>query len=135
MKKLFFIATMLFAVLTLASCEGVDGPDPPPVYADMTIHLEYSGLDDFKGELARIAIFITDENGNFVVRHQADKIDGNNPFMVDCRPGKYVVSAEYVNSNTDEDNIILENVNVELKAYQSLEVVLKIDLHKIERQN
>lgn len=135
MKKLFFIATMLLAVLTLASCEGVDGPDPPPVYADMTIHLEYSGLDDFKGELTRIAIFITDENGNFVVRHQADKIDGNNPFMVNCRPGKCVVSAEYVNSNTDEDNIILENVNVELKAYQSLEVVLKIDLHKIEKLN
>lgn len=135
MKKLFFIATMLLAVLTLASCEGVDGPDPPPVYADLTIHLEYSGLDDFKGELARIAIFITDENGNFIVRHQADKIDGNNPFVVDCRPGIYVVSAEYVNSNSDDDNIILENVNVELKAYQSLEVVLKIDLNKIEKQN
>ena len=43
MKKLFFIATMLFAVLTLASCEGVDGPDPPPVFADMdTVSLSVS---------------------------------------------------------------------------------------------
>lgn len=130
MKKLLFIATMLFTILTLLSCEGIDGPDPPPVYADMTIHLEYSGLNDFKGELSRIAIFITDENGNFIVRH-ADKIDGNNPFVVDCRPGKYVVSAEYINNG----NIILESVNVELKAYQSLEVILKIDLNKIEKQN
>lgn len=129
MKKLLFIATMLFAVLTLASCEGVDGPDSPPVFADIAVHIEYSGLDDFKGELSTIAIFVTDENGNFIVR-QADKIDGNNPFVVNCRPGKYVVSAEYVNNG----NIILENVNVELKAYQSLEVILKIDLNKIENR-
>lgn len=132
MKKLFFIVTMLFAVLTLASCEGVDGPDPPPVFTDMTIRLEYSGLDDFKGELSRIAIFITDENGNFVVRH-ADKIDGDT-FTVDCKPGKYVVSTEYVNPNTDDHNIILESVNVEVQAEQPLEVILKINLNKIEKQ-
>lgn len=130
MKKLFFIVTMLFAVLTLESCEGVDGPDPPPVFADIAVQLEYIGLDDFKGKLSRIAIFVKDENGGFIVR-QADKIDGNNSFVVNCRPGKYVVSAEYVNN----DNIILESVNVELKAYQYLEVILKIDLTKIEKQN
>lgn len=133
MKKLFFIATMLFAVLTLASCEGVDGPDPPPVFTDMTIRLEYSGLDDFKGELSRIAIFITDENGNFVVRH-ADKIDGDT-FTVDCKPGKYVVSAEYVNPNTD-DNIIFDSAQVEVVPTTSGNwVILKIDLNKIEKQN
>ncbi len=134
MKKLLFIATMLFTILTLLpSCEGKDGPDLPPVFADMTIHLEYSGLDDFKGELSRITIFVTDENGNFIVRH-ADKID-KNTFTVDCRPGKYVVSAEYVNPDTEDDNVILESVNVELKADQPLEVVLKINLTKIEKQN
>lgn len=133
MKKLFFIVTMLFAVLTLASCEGVDGSDPPPVFTDMTIRLEYSGLDDFKGELSRIAIFITDENGNFVVRH-ADKIDGDT-FTVDCKPGKYVVSAEYVNPDTD-DNIIFDSAKVEVVPTPSSDlVILKIDLSKIEKQN
>lgn len=124
---------MLITVLTLSSCEGKDGPElPPPAFTEMTIHLEYEGLDDFQGELSRIAVFVTNENDNFIIRH-ADKIDGN-IFVADCRPGKYAVSAEYVNSNTDDDNIILENVNVELKAYQSLEVILKIDLNKIEKQ-
>lgn len=133
MKKLFFIATMLFAVLTLASCEGIDGPDPPPVFTDITVHLEYNGLDDFKGELSRIAIFITDENGNFVVRH-ADKIDGDT-FTVDCKPGKYVVSAEYVNPNTDE-NIIFDSAKVDVVPTTSGNwVILKIDLNKIEKQN
>lgn len=133
MNKLFFIATMLFAVLTLASCEGVDGPDPPPVFTDMTIRLEYSGLDDFKGELSRIAVFVTDENGNFIVRH-ADKIDGDT-FTVDCKPGKYVVSAEYVNPNTD-DNIIFDSAQVEVVPTTSGNwVILKIDLNKIEKQN
>ena len=133
MKKLLFIATMLFTILILPSCEGIDGPDPPPVFADITIHLEYSGLDDFKGELSRITIFVTDENGNFIVRH-ADKID-DDTFTVDRRPGKYVISAEYVNPDTEDDNIILESVNVELKSDQPFEIVLKIDLAKIEKQN
>ena len=105
MKSYFFIATMLFTILTLPSCEGIDGPDPPPVFADITIHLEYFGLDDFKGELSRITIFVTDENGNFIVRH-ADKID-DDTFTVDRRLGKYLVSAEYVNPDTEDDNIIL----------------------------
>lgn len=134
MNRLLLIATMLFTILTLLpSCEGKDGPDPPSVFANMTINLEYSGLDDFKGELSRITIFVTDENGNFIVRH-ADKID-EDTFTVDCRPGKYVVSAEYVNPYTEDDNIILESVNVELKADQPLEVFLKINLIKIEKQN
>lgn len=133
MNKLFFIATMLFAVLTLASCEGVDGPDSLPVFTDMTIRLEYSGLDDFKGELSRIAVFVTDENSNFIVRH-ADKIDGDT-FTVDCKPGKYVVSAEYVNPNTD-DNIIFDSAQVEVVPTTSGNwVILKIDLNKIEKQN
>ena len=133
MKKLFIIATMLFAVLTLASCEGVDGPDPPPVFTDITVHLEYTGLDDFKGELSRIAVFVTDESGNLIVRH-ADKIDGDT-FTVDCKPGKYVVSAEYVNPNTD-DNIIFDSAQVEVVPTTSGNwVILKIDLNKIEKQN
>lgn len=69
MKKLLLIATMLFTVLTFSSCEGKDGPDPPPAFTEMTIRLEYEGLDDFQGELSSIAIFVMDENGNFIVRH------------------------------------------------------------------
>lgn len=124
MNRLLLIATVMFTVLTLFSCNGIDGPDPPPTFTEMTIHLEYNGLDDFQGELSNIVIFVMDENGNFIVRH-ADKID-EDTFTVDCRPGKYVVSAEYVNPGTEDDNIILESVNVELKADQPLEVVIKI---------
>lgn len=131
MTKLLLIATMLFTVLTLASCGGGDGPDPP-VFADITVRLEYSGLDDFKGELSRIAVFVTDENGNFIVRH-ADKIDGDT-FTVDCKPGKYVVSAEYVNPDTD-DNIIFDSAKVEVVPTTSVNlVILKINLNKIEKQ-
>ena len=131
MTKLLLIATMLFTVLTLASCGGGDGPDPP-VFADITVRLEYSGLDDFKGELSRIAVFVTDENGNFIVRH-ADKIDGD-IFTVDCKPGKYVVSAEYVNPDTD-DNIIFDSAKVEVVPTTSVNlVILKINLNKIEKQ-
>lgn len=132
MKKLLFIATILFTVLTFSSCEGKDGPDAPPAFTEITIHLEYEGKDDFQGELSRIAVFVTDENGNFIIRH-ADKIDGN-IFVADCRPGKYAVSAEYVNPDTDNDNIILGRVNVELKAYQPIAVTLKINLNKIKIQ-
>lgn len=133
MTKLLLIVTMLFAILTLPSCEGIDGPDPPPVFTGITVHLEYTGLDDFKGELSRIAVFVTDENGNFIVRH-ADKIDGDT-FTVDCKPGKYVVSAEYVNPDTD-DNIIFDSAKVEVVPTPSSDlVILKIDLNKIEKQN
>lgn len=132
MKKLLFIATMLFTILTLPSCEGKDGPDQPPVFSEIAIRLEYIGLDDFKGELSRIAIFISDENGNFIVRH-ADKIDGDT-FAVDCKPGKYVVSAEYVNPDTD-DNIIFDSAKVEVVPTTSVNlVILKINLNKIEKQ-
>lgn len=133
MTKLFLIVTMLFAILTLPSCEGIDGPDPPPVFTGIMVHLEYTGLDDFKGELSRIAVFVTDENGNFIVRH-ADKIDGDT-FTVDCKPGKYVVSAEYVNPDTD-DNIIFDSAKVEVVPTTSVNlVILKINLNKIEKQN
>lgn len=128
MKKLLLIATVLFTVLTFSSCEGKDGPDPPPAFTEMTIHLEYEGLDDFQGELSSIAIFVTDENGNFIIRH-ADKIDGST-FVAHCRPGRYVVSAEYVKPDTD--NTILESTKVELKAYQPIEVTLKINLNIIK---
>lgn len=132
MNRLLLIATVLFTVLTLSSCEGKDGPDPPPAFTEMTIRLEYEGLDDFQGELSSIAIFVTDENGNFIVRH-ADKIDGDT-FTVDCKPGKYVVSAEYVNPDTD-DNIIFDSAKVEVVPTTSVNlVILKINLNKIEKQ-
>lgn len=121
MTKLLLIVTMLFAILTLPSCEGIDGPDPPPVFTGITVHLEYTGLDDFKGELSRIAVFVTDENGNFIVRH-ADKIDGDT-FTVDCKPGQYVVSAEYVNPDTD-DNIIFDSAKVEVVPTPSSDLVI-----------
>lgn len=69
MNRLLLITTVLFMVLTLSSCNGIDGPEPAPTFTEMTIHLEYKGLDDFQGELSRIAIFITDENGNFIVNY------------------------------------------------------------------
>lgn len=131
MTRLLLIATVLFTVLTLFSCDGIEGPDPAPTFTEMTIHLEYKGLDDFQGELSRIAIFVTDENGNFIVNH-ADKIDENS-FVAECRPGRYVVSAEYV--EPDKDNIIVESTKVELKAYQPLKVLLEIDLNKINNRN
>lgn len=130
MNRLLLIAIVLFTVHTFSSCNGIDGPDPPPAFTEMTIHLEYKGLDDFQGELSRIAIFITDENGNFIVNY-ADKID-ENTFVAECRPGRYVVSAEYV--EPDKDNIILESTEVELKAYQPLKVILEIDFNKIKEQ-
>lgn len=130
MNRLLLITTVLFMVLTLSSCNGIDGPEPAPTFTEMTIHLEYKGLDDFQGELSRIAIFITDENGNFIVNY-ADKID-ENTFVAECRPGKYVVSAEYV--DPDKDNIILESTKVELKAYQPLKVILEIDFNKTKEQ-
>lgn len=131
MNRLLLIATVMFTVLTLFSCNGIDGPDPPPTFTEMTIHLDYKGLDDFQGELSRIAIFVTGENGNFIVNH-ADKIDENS-FVAECRPGRYVVSAEYV--EPDKDNIIVESTKVELKAYQPLKVLLEIDLNKINNRN
>lgn len=131
MKKLLLIATMLFTILTFPSCEGIDGPDPPPVFTGITVQLEYTGLDDFKGELSRIAVFVTDGNDNFIVRH-ADKIDGDT-FTVDCKPGKYIVSAEYVNPDTD-DNIIFDSAKVEVVPTPSSDlVILKINLNKIEK--
>lgn len=120
---------IMSAVFT--SCEGVDGPDPPPRMTEMIIRLEYDGLEDFQGELSRIGIFVTDENGSFIVR-QADEINGY-MFIHDLTPGRYVISAEYI--IPDADNIILGSVRVELALYQTLEIPLKIDLNKIQSQN
>ena len=123
---------MILSVVFM-SCEGIDGPAPPPQFTTMIIHLEYDGMEDFRGELSRVAIFVTDENGNFIVRH-TDKIDGNT-FAADVKPGKYIVSAEYIESEANADNIILGSAQVEIKEYQTLDIPLKIDLNKIQTQN
>ena len=127
MKLLIMSIGIIIMSAVFTSCEGIDGPDPPPQIAEMIIHLEYDGLEDFQGELSRIGIFVTDKNGSFIVRH-ADEIN-ENTFVAECRPGRYVVSAEYV--EPDKDNIILESTKVDLKAYQPLKVILGIDLNKI----
>ena len=118
---------IMSAVLT--SCEGIDGPDPPPQIVEMIIHLEYDGLEDFQGELSRIGIFVTDENGSFIVR-LADEIN-DNMIIYNVTPGIYVISAEYIIPDTD--NIILGSTRVELKG--SLDIPLKIDFNKIQIQN
>lgn len=130
-----WIIPIVIMILSVAftSCEGIDGPDPPPQFTTMIIYLEYEGLEDFQGELSRLAIFITDENGNFIVRH-ADKIN-ENTFAADVKPGKYIVSAEYIESEANADNKILGSTQVEIKEYQTLEIPLKIDLNKIQTQN
>lgn len=132
MKLLIMSIGIIIMSAVLTSCEGIDGLDNP-VFNTMIIHLEYDGLEDFQGELLRIAIFITDENGNFIVRH-ADKID-ENMFAADVKPGKYIVSAEYIESEANADNIILGSAQVKIKEYQVLEIPLKINLNKIQTQN
>ncbi len=135
MKRIKFLIMSLSIIImsaVLTSCEGIDGSDNP-VFNTLIIHLEYDGLEDFQGELSRIAIFITDENGNFIVRH-ADKID-ENMFAADVKPGKYIVSAEYIESEANADNIILGSAQVKIKEYQVLEIPLKINLNKIQTQN
>lgn len=132
MKLLIMSIGIIIMSAVLTSCEGIDGLDNP-VFNTMIIHLEYDGLEDFQGELSRIAIFITDENGNFIVRH-ADKID-ENMFAADVKPGKYIVSAEYIESEANADNIILGSAQVEINEYHTLEIPLKIDLNKIQTQN
>lgn len=134
MKRIKFLIMSIGIIIMSAvftSCEGVDGPDPPPRMTEMIIRLEYDGLEDFQGELSRIGIFVTDENGSFIVR-QADEINGY-MFIHDLTPGRYVISAEYI--IPDADNIILGSVRVELALYQTLEIPLKIDLNKIQSQN
>ena len=132
MKLLIMSIGIIIMSAVLTSCEGIDGLDNP-VFNTMIIHLEYDGLEDFQGELSRIAIFITDENGIFIVRH-ADKID-ENMFAADVKPGKYIVSAEYIESEANADNIILGSAQVKIKEYQVLEIPLKINLNKIQTQN
>ena len=132
MKRIKFLIMSLSIIImsaVLTSCEGIDGPDPPPQIAEMIIHLEYDGLEDFQGELSRIGIFVTDENGSFIVR-LADEIN-DNMIIYNVTPGIYVISAEYIIPDTD--NIILGSTRVELKG--SLDIPLKIDFNKIQIQN
>lgn len=131
MKLLVMSLGIIIMSAVFTSCEGIDGPDPPPPSADMIIHLEYDGLEDFQGELSRIGIFVTDENGSFIFCH-ADEIYDNMLFY-SVMPGKYVISAEYI--IPDADNIILGGIRVELKEGQNPEIPLKIDLNKIQTQN
>lgn len=131
MKRIKFLIMSLSIIIMSAvftSCEGIDGPDPPPQIAEMIIHLEYDGLEDFQGELSRIGIFVTDENGSFIVRH-ADEIN-DNMIIYNVTPGIYVISAEYI--IPDADNIILGSTRVELTLHQVLEIPLKINLNKIQ---
>ncbi|WP_303044820.1 hypothetical protein [uncultured Duncaniella sp.] len=132
MKRIKFLIMSLSIIImsaVLTSCEGIDGPDPPPQIVEMIIHLEYDGLEDFQGELSRIGIFVTDENGSFIVR-LADEIN-DNMIIYNVTPGIYVISAEYIIPDTD--NIILGSTRVELKG--SLDIPLKIDFNKIQIQN
>ncbi len=110
MKLLIMSIGIIIMSAVFTSCEGIDGPDPPPQIAEMIIHLEYDGLEDFQGELSRIGIFVTDENGSFIVRH-ADEIN-DNMIIYNVTPGIYVISAEYI--IPDADNIILGSTRVEL---------------------
>ena len=132
MKRIKFLIMSLSIIImsaVLTSCEGIDGPDPPPQIVEMIIHLEYDGLEDFQGELSRIGIFVTDENGSFIVR-LADEIN-DNMIIYNVTPGIYVISAEYIIPDTD--NINLGSTRVELKG--SLDIPLKIDFNKIQIQN
>lgn len=128
MKLLIMSIGIIIMSAVFTSCEGIDGPDPPPQIAEMIIHLEYDGLEDFQGELSRIGIFVTDENGSFIVRH-ADEIN-DNMIIYNVTPGIYVISAEYI--IPDADNIILGSTCVELTLHQVLEIPLKINLNKIQ---
>lgn len=128
MKLLIMSIGIIIMSAVLTSCEGIDGLDNP-VFNTMIIHLEYDGLEDFQGELSRIGIFVTDENGSFIVR-LADEIN-DNMIIYNVTPGIYVISAEYIIPDTD--NIILGSTRVELKG--SLDIPLKIDFNKIQIQN
>ena len=129
MKLLIMSIGIIIMSAVFTSCEGIDGPDPPPQIAEMIIHLEYDGLEDFQGELSRIGIFVTDENDSFIVRHAGEIND--NMIIYNVTPGIYVISAEYI--IPDADNIILGSTRVELKG--SLDIPLKIDFNKIQIQN
>lgn len=129
MKLLIMSIGIIIMSALFTSCEGIDGPDPPPQIAEMILYLEYDGLEDFQGELSRIGIFVADENDSFIVRHAGEIND--NMIIYNVTPGIYVISAEYIIPDTD--NIILGSTRVELKG--SLDIPLKIDFNKIQIQN
>ena len=128
MKLLIMSIGIIIMSAVFTSCEGIDGPDPPPQIVEMIIHLEYDILEDFQGELSRIGIFVTEENDSFIVRH-TDEIN-DNMIIYNVTPGIYVISAEYI--IPDADNIILGSTRVELTLHQVLEIPLKINLNKIQ---
>lgn len=113
------------------SCESVDGPDSPRPTADIIIRTEYIGLDEFKGDMSRIVVFVTDTDDNFISSN-ANEIK-ENTFIATVSPGKYVVSAEYIASDSNETNIVLDSFPVEVKDWQVLETPLKINLNKIAK--
>lgn len=131
MKLLIMTLGIIIMSSAFTCCEGIDGPAPPPPIAEIILHLEYDGLEDFQGKLSQIGIFVTDGNGSFIVHH-ADEIN-DNMIIYNFRPGRYVISAEYI--IPDADNIILGSISVELKEGQNPEIPLKIDLNKIQSQN
>ncbi|MDE6423213.1 MAG: hypothetical protein K2K95_07315 [Muribaculaceae bacterium] len=128
MKLLIMSIGIIIMSAVFTSCEGIDGPDPPPQIVEMIIHLEYDILEDFQGELSRIGIFVTEENDSFIVRH-TDEIN-DNMIIYNVTPGIYVISTEYI--IPDADNIILGSTRVELTLHQVLEIPLKINLNKIQ---
>lgn len=124
-----FVVMLLSSVFH--SCESVDGPDPPRPTADIIIRTEYIGLDEFKGDMSRIVVFVTDTDDNFISCN-ANEIQ-ENTFIATVSPGKYVLSAEYIASGSNHANIVLDSFPVEVKDWQVLETSLKIDLNKIAK--
>jgi len=134
MKKVRQLITAVVVMLLstiFPSCEGIDGPDPPPPTANFFIRIEYIGLDEFKGDMARIVLFVIDKDKNFISCN-ANEIK-ENTFIATVSPGKYVVSAEYIASDSKDANIILDSFPVEVKDWQVIETSLKIDLNKIAK--
>lgn len=134
MKEIRHLITAVVVMLlssVFPSCESVDGPDPPRPTADIIIRTEYIGLDEFKGDMSRIVVFVTDTDDNFISIN-ANEIK-ENTFIATVSPGKYVVSAEYIASDSNDANIVLDSFQVEVKDWQVLETPLKIDLNKIAK--
>lgn len=134
MKEIRHLITAVVVMLlssVFPSCESVDGPDPPPPTADIIIRTEYIGLDELKGDMSRIVVFVTDTDDSFISSN-ANEIK-ENTFIATVSPGKYVVSAEYIALDSNDANIVLDSFPVEVKNWQVLETSLKIDLNKIAK--
>ena len=81
--------------------------------------------------MSRIVVFVTDTDDNFI-SNNANEIK-ENTFIATVSPGKYVVSAEYIVSDSNDVNIVLDSFPVEVKDWQVLETSLKINLNKIAK--